>query len=228
MSAFWRRLKYFLGGFIPGCIIVILFFQNRGCSWLPGNRVKGAILEKIIVVDSLQEQLLNKQGITKKSVANFIENCEVDFKKSDVKNFVKVYHLSNNGRKMYALIPDHSFVVELKSTHSKYAKQWTKTGKGMLWLTPSNPDFVYLKQDGGLNCKQSEIGVSSNKVLYKRLKLTGKFDFANSSLNEKAQEHYFVIKDKKGRGDVGLNSVWYKEKMDVRSIDLPFESNCTN
>ena len=28
MSAFWRRLKYFLGGFNPGCVIVILFFQN--------------------------------------------------------------------------------------------------------------------------------------------------------------------------------------------------------
>ena len=228
MSAFWRRFKYFLGGFIPGCIIVILFFQNRGCSWLPDNRVRGAILEKIIVVDSTQQQLLNKSGITKNGIKAFVEGCEVDFKKSDVKKDTKVYLVSNNGRSMYVLMPKNSFIAELKSTNSKDAKKLTSKGKGELWKTPSNPDFVYVKTDGELNCKQTELGLKSNKAIYNRLRKSGKFDFGLSEFTGYENIHYFTVTDLKGRGEVGVKSVWYKEKMDVRKLILPFESGCAN
>jgi len=228
MSAFWRRLKYFLGGFIPGCIIVILFFQNRGCSWLPDNRVRGAILEKIIVVDLKQQQLLNKAGITKKGIKAFVEGCEVDFKKSDVKKDTKVYLISNNGRSMYVLLPKNSFIAELKSVTDNKAKKLTSNGKGELWKTPSNPDFVYIKTDGELNCKQNEIGLRTNKAFYNRLRKSGKFDFSLSEFNGIENVHYFTITDSKSRGEVGVESVWYKEKMDVRKLILPFESDCAN
>jgi len=228
MSAFWRRLKYFLGGFIPGCIIVILFFQNRGCSWLPDNRVRGAILEKIIVVDSLQEQLLNKQGITKQGIKAFVEGCEVDFKKSDVKKDTKVYLVSNNDRSLYVLMPKNSFIAELKSTKDKHAKKLTSKGKGELWKTPSNPDFVYIKTDGELNCKQNEIGLRTSKSFYHRIRQAAKFDFGKSKFTATENLHYFTLKDIKERGEIGVESVWYKEKMDVRKLILPFDSECAN
>lgn len=228
MSTFWRRLKYFLGGFIPGCIIVILFFQNRGCSWLPDNRVRGAILEKIIVVDSTQQQLLNKAGITKNGIKAFVEGCEVDFKKSDVKKDTKVYLVSNNGRSMYVLMPKNSFIAELKSTNSKDAKKMTSKGKGYLWKSPANPDFVYIKADGELNCKQNVIGLRTSKAFYNRLIKVGKFDFSQSKFSGDTSLHYFTFSDSKGRGEIGVNSVWYKEKMDVRQLILPFDNECSN
>ncbi len=228
MSAFWRRLKYFLGGFIPGCIIVILFFQNRGCSWLPDNRVRGAILEKIIVVDSIQQQLLNKAGITKNGIKGFVEGCEVDFKKSDVKKDTKVYFVTNNGRSMYVLMPKNSFIAELKSTTSKDAKKLTSKGKGELWKTPANPDFVYIKTDGVLSCKQNELGLRTSKSFYARIRQAGKFDFGQSTFSPSENIHYFLLKDRKGRGEVGVKSVWYKEKMDIRQLILPFESECAD
>ena len=226
MSAFWRRLKYFLGGFIPGCIIVILFFQNRGCSWLPDNRVRGSILEKIIVVDSTQQQLLNKEGINRKDIKAFVEGCEVDFKKSDVKKDTKVYFVTNNGRSMYVLMPKNSFIAELKSVSSKHAKKLTSKGKGELWKTPLNPDFVYIKTDGELNCKQNEIGLRTNKAFYNRLRQVGRFDFEKSRFSANENLHYFILNDPKGRGEIEVESVWYKEKMDVRKLILPFDSDC--
>jgi hypothetical protein len=226
MSAFWRRLKYFLGGFIPGCIIVILFFQNRGCSWLPDNRVRGSILEKIIVVDSTQQQLLNKIGITKDGIKTFIDGCEVNFKKSDVKKDTKVYFLTNNGRSMYVLMPKNSFIAELKSVSSKGAKKLTSKGKGELWKTPKNPDFVYFKTDGVLNCQQNEIGLRTSKSFYNRLRQVGRFDFEKSSFTANENLHFFILKDLKGRGEFGVESVWYKEKMDVRKLIFPFDSDC--
>ncbi len=228
MSTFWRRFKYFLGGFIPGCIIVILFFQNRGCSWLPDNRVRGAILDKIIVVDSTQQLLLNKEGITKKGIKAFVEGCEVDFKKSDVKKDTKVYLISNNGRSIYVLLPKNSFVAELKSVSDNNAKSLTAKGKGYLWKTPANPDFVYIKTDGELNCKQRELGLKSNKAFYNRLRKSGEFDFGLSEFTGSENIHYFTVADLKGRGEVGVKSVWYKEKMDIRKLILPFESDCAN
>ncbi|MFN5443166.1 MAG: hypothetical protein ACK48V_02955 [Crocinitomicaceae bacterium] len=228
MSAFWRRLKYFLGGFIPGCVIVILFFQNRGCSWLPDNRVRGSILEKIILVDSTQQRLLNKAGITKNGIKTFIEGCEVDFKKSDVKKDTKVYLIKNNGRSMYVLIPKNSFIAELKSVYSKDAKKMTSKGKGDLWKTPANPDFVYIKTDGELNCKQNELGLKTNKAFYNRLRKVGRFDFGLSKFSGNENIHYFTLLDSKGRGEVGVNSVWYKEKMDIRELILPFDNECAN
>ena len=228
MSTFWRRFKYFLGGFIPGCIIVILFFQNRGCSWLPDNRVRGAILDKIIVVDSTQQLLLNKEGITKKGIKAFVEGCEVDFKKSDVKKDTKVYLISNNGRSIYVLLPKNSFIAELKSVSDINAKSLTAKGKGYLWKTPANPDFVYIKTDGELNCKQRELGLKSNKAFYNRLRKSGEFDFGLSEFTGSENIHYFTVADLKGRGEVGVKSVWYKEKMDIRKLILPFESDCAN
>lgn len=228
MSTFWRRFKYFLGGFIPGCIIVILFFQNRGCSWLPDNRVRGAILDKIIVVDSTQQLLLNKEGITQKGIKAFVEGCEVDFKKSDVKKDTKVYLISNNGRSIYVLLPKNSFIAELKSVSDNNAKSLTAKGKGYLWKTPANPDFVYIKTDGELNCKQRELGLKSNKAFYNRLRKSGEFDFGLSEFTGSENIHYFTVADLKGRGEVGVKSVWYKEKMDIRKLILPFESDCAN
>ena len=50
MDKFKNRIKYFLVGLSIGVILVYFMFGNRGCSWLPENRVKNMIGEKEIVV----------------------------------------------------------------------------------------------------------------------------------------------------------------------------------
>ena len=74
MDNFFRRLKYYGIGFGVGLVFVVFLFQQKGCSWTPGNRVKSAILERIIFVDSLDAAYLKTNHISKKSVRTFIEN----------------------------------------------------------------------------------------------------------------------------------------------------------
>ena len=65
-SSFIRRLKYYGIGFGIGLIFVFIFFQNRGCSWLPGNRVKNTVLERVMVVNDETAKAFAKKGLTKK------------------------------------------------------------------------------------------------------------------------------------------------------------------
>ena len=61
---FLRRLVYYLIGFGIGLIMVIFFFQNRGCSWLPENKVKETILRKIIISEKhLLPDIYTKMGL---------------------------------------------------------------------------------------------------------------------------------------------------------------------
>ena len=113
MNAFLRRLKYFSFGFIPGTIIVILFFQNRGCSWLPDNRVKGAILERVLVVNEKNEKVLKSLGINNDGLEGFVNGGSVDFDKSSTHSNPKIYIVENNGKSLYFVMPNESFVSEL-------------------------------------------------------------------------------------------------------------------
>jgi len=80
---FLRRLVYYLIGFGIGLIMVLFFFQNRGCSWLPENKVKETILRKIIIS---QNPLMKID-----SMELFLSNYEVDFGESSKDSIEKTY-----------------------------------------------------------------------------------------------------------------------------------------
>ena len=227
MSAFLRRLKYFSFGFIPGTIIVILFFQNRGCSWLPDNRVKGAILERVLVVNEQNEKEFKSLGINNDGLEGFVNGGSVDFDKSSTHSNPKIYLVENNGKSLYFLLPKESFVSELVPiTQNLKEVKLSKEGKGVLLKFPTANEFLYVDTNRVLTCKQQELGMIQNSVILNKVKSKGFFDFKKSSLTAKRKLHYFVFPDKLNRGDVGLQTLWYKEKMDVIGIDLPFDSEC--
>ena len=94
MDNFWRRLKYYGIGFGIGLIFVIVLFRQKGCSWTPGNRVKSAILERIVFVDSTDIDFLNKHKIKAKDFQTFLENATVSFMESKRHVNEKIYHFS--------------------------------------------------------------------------------------------------------------------------------------
>lgn len=227
MSAFLRRLKYFSFGFIPGTIIVILFFQNRGCSWLPDNRVKGAILERVLVVNEKNDKILKSNGVAQSDLENFINGGSIDFDKSSTHSNPKIYLVENNGKSLYFVMPKESFVTELVPITQKLKEvKLSKEGKGVLLAFPKANEFLYVDTNRVLTCKQEELGMIQNAVILKKVIKTGYFDFKKSNLLAKRKLHYFAFPDKMKRGDIGLQTLWYKEKMDVIGIDLPFDSNC--
>ena len=71
-----------------------LMFGNRGCSWLPENRVKNMIAEKeILIGDSLLE-IVNCAGITNIDIYALLnDDGDVDFSKSLTHEYPKKYFL---------------------------------------------------------------------------------------------------------------------------------------
>ena len=64
MKSWIKRLKFYGIGFGIGLFFVAFFFQNRGCSWLPSNRVKNAILDRLIVVSDETESTMKLKDLT--------------------------------------------------------------------------------------------------------------------------------------------------------------------
>ena len=85
MNTLKRRLLYYGLGFGMGLLFVFFFFNNRGCSWLPENRIKTLLAQKIIFVSEKNLGVLENLKIDKSELKKYIESADVDFSKS-VKN----------------------------------------------------------------------------------------------------------------------------------------------
>jgi hypothetical protein len=224
MQAFLRRLKYFLTGFIPGTILVILFFQNRGCSWLPGNRVKGEILERIIVVNK-EIDFKNKTKIPhQENLKKFIEGSKIDFDLSKTHSDPQIYVLENNGKKMVFVLPKESFISEIVSNTSNHL---SNSGTGEMIYFPTVENWTYTDTNRLLTCKQSETGLLNDERIFSLLKKNGVFSFDKSKLLTSDKVHYMYIKSDKNEL-IGLKSIFYKDKIDVVDFDLPYKTNCSN
>jgi hypothetical protein len=86
-NTFLRRLFYYLIGVGIGLIFVFFVFGNRGCSWLPQNKVKETINHKILISAS--------KNIPNNSLRKILEESEVNFDKSNKKSSFKTYYFES-------------------------------------------------------------------------------------------------------------------------------------
>jgi alpha-glucosidase (family GH31 glycosyl hydrolase) len=87
-NTFFRRLFYYLIGLGIGMIFVFFVFGNRGCSWLPQNKVKETINHKILLNASKKIQSSN--------IKKILEESEVDFDKSNKNTSFKTYFFESS------------------------------------------------------------------------------------------------------------------------------------
>src|SRR5690554_1116023 len=104
------RLLYYFTGFGIGIIFVIFFFQNRGCTWTPNNRVKQAIVDRVIVINDDLKAEMDKRGITKEMIKKVIDKGNIDFKNSKKTGDPKVYTLYNDVLKLNFSLPESSYI----------------------------------------------------------------------------------------------------------------------
>ena len=78
-----------------GLVFVLLFFNLRGCDWLPDNRVMSAIRSSQIIVSKNNYCKLRCNDIIDKKIFTLINNGDVNFSKSNTKQRKKQYHISN-------------------------------------------------------------------------------------------------------------------------------------
>jgi hypothetical protein len=227
MTTFLNRLKVYAIGFGIGLILVFFFFQNRGCSWLPENRVKNSILDRVLVLSETEAAKFSANGISDSALILLLNDGDVDFKKSQKDGKSKVYFISNDTDAAFFTLPYESFISEVKFVSSKAKEiQNTKTGSGKFLRFPLDEDLIFVDTLPKLGCQQQAIGMINQRMILKSLKNNGQIDFGKSALQATPKaEHYLWFTDVKNQR-IGAKTVWYKNKITIHSFDLPIESGC--
>lgn len=220
MESWIRRLKYYGIGFGIGLIFVFFFFKNRGCSWLPENRVKNAILDRLVVVSDSMDNVLRENGITQDELIQVLNDGDVIFDESDKDGDSKIYILEKDERKYYFTLPFESFISEAGITKNVKDVKPATRGYGDILRYPLDSNLVFVDSTRLLTCLQAEFGLINPRVILKGLKENGKIDFSKTDLSARPKaEHYLVFR--KDTIEIGIKAIWYKNKINVNYMDVP-------
>ncbi len=224
MESFIRRLKYFGIGFGIGIVFVFFFFRNRGCSWLPENRVKNAILDRLIVVSDSTSDVLKASGLGHADIVEVLNDGDVLFDESDKEGDSKTYILEKEGKRFYFTLPFESFISEAGIIENAKDVKPTSSGFGNILRYPLDSNLVFVDSSRLLTCLQDELGLINPRRILKGLKENGKIDFERTNLKVRPKaEHYLIFS--MDTVQVGLKAIWYKNKINIHYIDV-VGSNC--
>lgn len=224
-SSFLRRLKFYGIGFGLGLVFVFFFFQNRGCSWLPGNRVKNTILERVMVVSDETAADFKKYGLSKKDVINALNDGDVVFSESDKNSESKVYVIEYEGNKFLYTLPYESFITEVKLGGNALKTKTSRVGEGTIWRFPSDKNLVYLDSTDVLKCQQEQLNLKNAKSIFDKIKNTGKIDFERTDLSIRPKpEHFVVFYQDTTR--ILAKTIWYKDKLEILSFEFSSSLKC--
>lgn len=225
MNTFIKRLKFYGIGFGIGLIFVFLFFQNRGCSWLPSNRVKNSILDRLIVVSDSTNQVFKDKGIDMDDIVNALNDGDVYFNESDKDDPSKIYIIEKDGVKFAFTLPYESFISEVQiQTKGKRVKP-TGKGEGTIIHYPLDDNLVFPDTTALVTCQQEALGLIEPKKILKLIKSTGKIDFEKTNLEVQPKPEHYIHFTKNGEV-IGAKMIWYKNKLNVISFYAPKAENC--
>jgi len=170
----FKRFGFYLIGFGMGIIIVMFFFNNRGCSWMPENRVKNIISERTLICDSITYMKIKSYGINKNNILNLIDDSDVDFSNSKKDGFPKIYKLTlstTKGEKdCYFLLFDKTFFCELFLTKKEITEIPQHLLNKSVLSIPTNGNYIpSLSNKDRSNPKLNEIQINKQKDLINKL-----------------------------------------------------------
>lgn len=225
MSTFTRRLKYYGIGFGIGLVFIFFFFQNRGCSWLPSNRVKNAILDRLIVVSDSTNLVLKSKGLSVDDIVNALNVGDVQFDESDKDKQSKIYIIEQDNVKFAFTLPYESFISEVQIREKNKKINATKNGLGTILHYPNDEYLVYPDSTQLVTCQQEALGLIEPVKILKLIKKTGRFDFQKSHLKQRPKPEHFITFESKGE-TVGAKIIWYKNKLNITSFVSEKTESC--
>ena len=232
MDGFFKRLKYYGTGLLIGLIFVTFFMRGRGCSWLPENRLKTSLFERIIVLSEENQKKLSDLNLSEKELVKALINGDVKFTKSKKNNSFKVYYFDckTESGKLFSCkvtMPLESFISEIIFSNEDAKKiKNTKIGFGKPIYFPKSKDFVYVDTSDLLICQQEELSLTNVNRLFNKIKKTGSIDFKKSMLNRSPKPEHWIRFRGNNNEVISVKSIWYKEKIQILAIDLPDSSSC--
>ena len=233
MASIWKRFQYYLIGFIIGLIFVLFFFQNRGCAWLPGNRVKNTILDKVIVLPESQKQIFEEKGINEEVILSFLIDGNVIFNESIKEQgvFPKAYIIEKKindqlTRIQFSLYED-SYIspVHYLSPEEKPKSFPSLNGKGAFLRLPRDSSLVYIDRSNYVQCKAQKLNYTDHDQLTKELKVSGKIDFERSNLMLPKAEH-FISFNHSDSIKVDAKTIWFESRITFKDFFWKDTLNC--
>jgi hypothetical protein len=212
MSSFVRRLKYYGIGFGIGLLFVVFFFKNRGCSWLPGNRVKNAITERVVFVHESDLARFNKE-FSKEYLNLLLLEGEIDFSNSDKKGPNKCYKMTWNDQTLYFSLQEESFVSLLSFDKKKEDLQ--NKGKAQVILFPKNKSLLFVDSSNNNLCVLDEYKWNDWKKLQREMEKTTFVDLSQTQLEQGEKPIHRLMFLNKKRDTIQLDAFWYKDKINV-------------
>lgn len=225
MDNFFRRLKYYGIGFGIGLIFVVLLFQQKGCTWTPGNRVKSAILERIIFIDSLDARYLKTNNISPKTLRKFIEQGTVSFLKSKRNGSEKLYHFhgnlgTNKSKDCLIAYREKSVVVDIDFEHSDINKYKPLFGFAKPFLYKKKNWFSGKWELYDLKGMVASAAPEKFTALFLK---NGLLDCNKSTLANRKPIAYISIKNQQKdthQQEYILKTIWYQEKIEIKDLSI--------
>lgn len=212
-----RRLKYYSIGFGIGLLFVFIFFKNRGCQWLPGNRVKNTLIGKVLVVSKPTQTFLNKHKISDAELEKFLINGSVQFGKSDKEGNPKTYSIVHdvNGKsvELWFMIHDNAYVSEvIVPSNSIFSAEASHSGLGRVTFVPKVDNIIYLPNNNSIANNLSE------KSVQKLLKEKGWIDFSKTNLMATPTPEQYLLLVKSEGDTLKAWTSWYKDHIQINQF----------
>ena len=107
MSDMKKRFTLYGSGFVLGILMVFFFLGGKraSCNWLPNDRILNIIRQKQINLNEEVRNQLNEIGSDSLDIYRMLENGDVDFSKSRVKNDpCRLYWIQGEGEQKELVI----------------------------------------------------------------------------------------------------------------------------
>lgn len=188
MQRFRDRIKYYLFGFAIGLVIMYMIFGNRGCSWLPENRIKNMIAEKEILIGDSLNEVMACAGITNVDVYRLLnEDGDVDLSQSKTDVYPKQYYFTGTKDEkeiviIYALFDSLAEVIDIKFNEANCTSLLSNANKTAVPLPDADVRTIIESHDMRImtkaECELKCLNLTEDEVL--NFHKTASFDVANS------------------------------------------------
>ncbi|MNJ97362.1 hypothetical protein D3C87_151060 [compost metagenome] len=225
MKNFWRRLRLYGLGFGIGLIMVFFFFRNRGCTWLPENRVKNTFLGRVLVVSEDNQRIFDQHHLTDSMIESFLDDGSIFFGSSKKQGNPKVYKIEKeiNGKSvaLWFSMPENAFIAEVvwpKGSIQQFKNTTSGLGR-MIHFPPNVENFVFLKDNSIMSEQVKKFGIKDEKHIQFLMKKSGLIDFSKSRLNAEPIPEQYVLLPRKQGDTLKARTTWFKEHIEFYQFE---------
>ncbi len=232
MTNLYRRLLYYGVGFGIGLICVFFFFNNRGCSWLPENRIKEMVRERLVYISDSNLHILENLKIKEEELSSFLSNADVLFSKSEKSTNPQIYHIegpTDSKDNFVCQIVIHKDALTCELVPNQFSAKNTKpTTEGLAKPIhfPSKKNLFYSDSTAHTICQRKALGIEEDSTLSALFLKNGRINISKTNLANKPKPTYAMVFRTEQDQEVTIFATYFKEKARIYKFEFD-EDNCT-